>query len=149
LEWLKRVQGEQAEARQYEYSPLSEVQRWSEVARGLPLFESLLVFRNIVTGSLSERQGGGLEVTNPRAEHKTAHPLHISAEPGERFVFKFVYDTARFGDAMIGRILQHLERLIEGLVSDPRRPLSELSLITEEEQRQHQTFTDWTALEEE
>src|SRR6185295_18259940 len=44
--WLQQLQGAQAEMRQYEYSPLVEVQGWSEVARGLPLFESLLVFEN-------------------------------------------------------------------------------------------------------
>jgi hypothetical protein len=102
-----------------------------------------------VTGGLAERQDGRLLVTNPRVEHKTSYPLHISAEPGERFVFKVVYETAKFGELMIERMLRHLETLIEGLVSDPLRPLAELSLLTEEEQRQQHAFTDLADLEEE
>ena len=147
-EWLRRLQGEAAEARQYEYTPLSEIRRWAGVGAGTPLFESILVFRNIVTGSPVERQGGGLEVVNPRVEHKTAYPLHVSAEPGRRFVFKVVYETAKFSEGMIGRLLRHLERLVEGMVSDPRRPLAELSLLTAEEQRHH-AFEDLDDLEAE
>src|SRR6185503_16629870 len=37
--WLRREQEKQAEMREYEYSSLIEVQGWSEVPRGMPLFE--------------------------------------------------------------------------------------------------------------
>ena len=45
-EWLRRQQAEQVEMRQYEYSALVEVQGWSEVEPGRPLFESVFVFEN-------------------------------------------------------------------------------------------------------
>jgi non-ribosomal peptide synthase protein (TIGR01720 family) len=149
LSWLYRLQSEQVEARQYEYTPLTDVQRWSGIGKGLPLFESLLVFKNIFTGNLIKGPHGGLEITNARAEHKTSLPLHIAAEPGERFLFRAVYETAKFTDAMIEQILQHLERLLEGMVWNPQQPLSELSLMTEEEQLQQQMFTDLASLEDE
>src|SRR6185369_7293505 len=46
VEWLRELQAEQVELRQYEYSPLVAVQGWSEVERGRSLFESILVFEN-------------------------------------------------------------------------------------------------------
>src|SRR6185369_5213243 len=146
LSWLKRLQAEQVEARQYEYTPLTDVQRWSDTEKGMPLFESLLVFKNTFTGNLIKGPQGGIEITNARAEHKTSLPLRLEAEPGERFVFRVVYDTTKFSDAFVEQILQHLERLLAGMVSHPRQPLSELSLMTEEEQ---QVFTDLASLEEE
>src|SRR5262249_9623728 len=49
--YLQRLQEQQVEVRQYEYSPLVEVQGWSEVGRGVRLFDTLLVFENYpVTG---------------------------------------------------------------------------------------------------
>jgi amino acid adenylation domain-containing protein/non-ribosomal peptide synthase protein (TIGR01720 family) len=147
VEWLARLQAEAAEARRYEFTPLSEVRRAAGVGAGTPLFESILVFKNIVTGSPVERQGGGLEVVNPRVEHKTGYPLHVTAEPGPRFVFNVVYETAKFGGRMIGLLLQNLERLIEGLVADPRRPLAELSLVTDDAHQQ--AFDDLADLEDE
>src|SRR5205814_5498078 len=44
--WLKAIQGQQVEQRQYEFSPLVQVQGWSAVPTGEPLFRSLLVFEN-------------------------------------------------------------------------------------------------------
>ena len=49
--WLKQLQQEQAEARQYEYAPLVEIQRWSEVPPGAPLFDSIVVFENYAVGA--------------------------------------------------------------------------------------------------
>jgi len=61
-DYLVRLQAQQVEARQYEYSPLVEVQRWSEVPKGTPLFENLLVFENYPIGETLEEQRVGLEV---------------------------------------------------------------------------------------
>ena len=46
ISWLQQLQNQELEIRQYEYSPLVEIQRWSEVPRDLPLFDSILVFEN-------------------------------------------------------------------------------------------------------
>src|SRR5581483_3085972 len=61
IPWLQQLQEQQAEARQYEYSPLTQVQGWSEVPRGQPLFESLLVFENYpISASTAQAQQGQL-----------------------------------------------------------------------------------------
>ncbi len=46
IPWLQALQAQQVEARHYEYSPLVQVQRWSDVPPGLALFDTLLVFQN-------------------------------------------------------------------------------------------------------
>jgi condensation domain-containing protein len=46
LPWLRDLQARQLEVRQYEFSPLAQVQGWSEVPRGKALFESIFVFEN-------------------------------------------------------------------------------------------------------
>ena len=45
-EWLSQLQRRQLAARQFEHSSLVDLQGWSEVPAGSPLFESLLVFEN-------------------------------------------------------------------------------------------------------
>ncbi|MCP4662273.1 MAG: non-ribosomal peptide synthetase, partial [bacterium] len=62
--WLERLQGQQAELRSYEYSPLDQVQKWSGAPAGQPLFEHILVFESYpVDTSLSVP---GLEITEVR-----------------------------------------------------------------------------------
>src|SRR5205823_5713142 len=53
LAWLKRLQHEQAEARQYEYSPLVQVQQWSDMPHGTPLFETISLFENFPVNAAS------------------------------------------------------------------------------------------------
>ena len=54
--WLTELQQQQAEMRMFEYSPLVDVQGWSEVERGTSLFESILVFENYPVDSLLQKQ---------------------------------------------------------------------------------------------
>ena len=57
IPWLHALQAQQFETRQYEHSPLVQVQGWSDVPRGMPLFESLLGFQNYPVASSSSEQG--------------------------------------------------------------------------------------------
>src|ERR1044071_3154026 len=63
LAWLKELQRGQFEVRQYEYTPLSQIQKWSDVPSGTPLFQTVLSFENYpVDESLSEHVRN-LEIT--------------------------------------------------------------------------------------
>ena len=44
--WLQKLQAQQAEALDYEYTSLLEIQEWSELSQGISLFDSILVFEN-------------------------------------------------------------------------------------------------------
>ena len=44
--WLQQLQQTQRDREAYSYSALTDLQAWSDVPRGIPLFESLLVFEN-------------------------------------------------------------------------------------------------------
>ena len=43
-QWLQELQEDQVSSRQYQYTPLQEIQRWTGVSGDL--FDSLLVFEN-------------------------------------------------------------------------------------------------------
>ena len=46
LDWLQQLQEAMLEMREYEYSALVQIQSWSDVPRGVPLFESLVIVQN-------------------------------------------------------------------------------------------------------
>ncbi len=148
LSWLKELQRRQVEMQQYEYSPLVRVQEWSEVARGVSLFESILVVENYpVDASLRERKGG-LRVSNVRSEERTNYPLTVMAQPDQELLLKIAYDRRRFTDASITRMLGHLQTLLQGLTAWPQRLVGDLPLLTEAEHQQllfewNETRTDY------
>jgi amino acid adenylation domain-containing protein/non-ribosomal peptide synthase protein (TIGR01720 family) len=143
-EWLRGLQAEAVEMRQYEHSPLVEVQRWSDVPRGTPLFETMLVFDNYPFDvSLAEqvKQKTGLEVPELRAVEQTNFPLTLTITPGDELGLTLNYERSRFDDETIGRMLGHLERLLAAMASNFEQRVVDLPLLSGEEQ--HRMLFEW------
>ncbi|HEY0607971.1 MAG TPA: condensation domain-containing protein, partial [Herpetosiphonaceae bacterium] len=143
LPWLQQLQGQQAELRQYEYSPLVQVQSWSEVPRGQPLFESLVVFENYPeeNNSSEDSDGPTLIIEHTQTEEQGSYPLALIAVPGPALVLRFNYDRRRFDEATIGRMLGHLRTLLAGMAEQPAQRLGALPLLTPEESAR--LLDDW------
>nr|WP_318781268.1 non-ribosomal peptide synthetase [Amazonocrinis nigriterrae] len=141
LPWLKDLQSQQVESEQFSYTPLVEIQDWSEIPRGTPLFESIVVFENYPVNDVVLQHNGTLEISNIRGIEQTNYPLTVVAVPGEQLSVKMSYDTSRFDDATISRMLRHFQTLLEGIVANPHQPISQLPLLTAVEQQQ--LLVDW------
>jgi amino acid adenylation domain-containing protein len=133
-EWLRGVQAEAVEARRYEYSPLAEVQRWSEVTPGIPLFESVVVFENYPVDQMLQEQAGSMRISGVQGRERTGYPLTLIIGPaGDRLSLLAVYDEQRFEGALVESMLQHFEMLLASMADDPERRVSDVTLLTEEE----------------
>ncbi|MFZ5915510.1 MAG: non-ribosomal peptide synthetase, partial [Chloroflexota bacterium] len=139
--WLKQLMARQVEMRQYEYSSLVQIQEWSDVPRGAPLFESIFVFENYPVDASLRRQEGSLKFEDVRAVEQTNYPLTVVSGPGERLALRIAYDRRRFDDDAIGRMLGHLKTLLEGIAADPSQRIASLPLLTEAERQR--IVVDW------
>ncbi|MBN4003637.1 MupA/Atu3671 family FMN-dependent luciferase-like monooxygenase [Nostoc sp. LPT] len=136
IPWLKKLQIQEVEMRQYEYSPLIQIQQWSQIPRGLPLFESLLVFNNYLVDDTGEKLAQSMVIGETRIFEKTNYPLTLQVYPGSDSLLSIGYDTRRFDSATINRILGHLKTLLESIVANPEQQLRDLSLLTGQEKSQ-------------
>jgi amino acid adenylation domain-containing protein/non-ribosomal peptide synthase protein (TIGR01720 family) len=144
--WLKAIQARQVEAREYEYTPLNEVQGWSDVPRGRQLFESVLVFENYpIDNSMKEAAGQGAGVMEVEAVEKMNYPLALVAMPSREFSLRLAYDGARFDEETVARMLGHLATLLEAIARDPEQRLRDLTFLTEGERRQLVEWNDTAA----
>ncbi|MBE9003324.1 amino acid adenylation domain-containing protein [Nostoc sp. LEGE 12447] len=141
---LKQIQAKQAEISQYEYSPLVQVQGWSEVPRGMSLFDSILVFENYPVDT-SKRQIDNLEILNVVTDERTNYPLTVTAVPSQELSLEIAYDRDRFDDDAITRMLGHLGNLLAGILANPEQRLSDLPLLTEAEK--HTLLVEWNNTE--
>jgi natural product biosynthesis luciferase-like monooxygenase protein len=141
LAWLQTLQSALVESREYEYSPLVQVRGWSEVPRGQPLFESILVFENFFQDSSAATQTGPLRLLGVDYIERTNYALTIIAEPGPELELRFLYESSRFDQDSIRRMAGHLATLLEEIGSNPRRLICALTMLTAGE-RQH-LLTDW------
>ena len=134
LPWLEALQTQQTEARRFEFCSLVDIQGWSEVPRGQPLFESVLIFQNIpINVSLSESEG--LRLVDMRSTEKTNYPLTVIVYPAPRLLIKIVYNRSRFDDATIGRMMERLHRALIEMTAAPEASLSSLLSTRAEAER--------------
>jgi surfactin family lipopeptide synthetase C len=145
LDWLKQLQAQQVELRQYEYSSLVQVQGWSDVPRGLPLFDSIVVFENYPVNASLGSPEGRLEFLNVRGVERTNYPLTLVVLPGTQLSLQLSYDCRSFDAATITRMLRHLQTLLEGIVANPGQRLKNLPLLTQQER--HTLLVDWNDTE--
>ncbi|HEX7175844.1 MAG TPA: amino acid adenylation domain-containing protein, partial [Pyrinomonadaceae bacterium] len=141
IDWLKELQDAQAEARQYDYVTVAQIQGWSDVPRGMPLFESVVVFENYPTNSAfgagAWEEEAELRLSEIRSDDLINFPLALGAEPGtaSELTLRLVYDARRFDDAVVGDMLGHLRTTLEVFARDPFQPLKAVTLLTEVELR--------------
>lgn len=152
IPWLKSLHGIQIDRARFEYTPLVDIFRWSQVVGSAPLFETLLVVENHpVDRALEEKQQpGDLAVNHMHAVEQTNYPLTLVVIPGEQAMVQIKYDPSRFDRATVRRMLTHYTILLENLPNHARSKVSSLSIVTPEERRRvwdtwNQTDTSFPA----
>ena len=133
-EWLRSLQREQSETRAHEATPLADIQRWSELAQGTALFDSLLVFENYPVARRTLTAGGvsfgGIEIIE-----RTHYPLTLVAIPGAQLELRAIYDATRFHEAAVERLLAHLETVLADIADRPAAKVGEVAMLTADERR--------------
>ncbi len=135
-DWLTRLQSRLVEARRFEDAPLALIQSWSELPRGKPLFESVVIFENYPVDDALQARAGGLGFGLVRVLERTHVPLTVMAFPGSRLRLRMVYDARRFDAAMVDRMAGHLACLLDAIASGPDREIGMLPMATTAELRQ-------------
>ena len=141
LPWLQSLQAQQLELRQYEHSPLVQVQAFSQVPRGVSLFDSLLVFENYPLDASMSGSTSSLQVKDVQGFEHTNYPLTLSVIPGPSLRLRAVYDAPRFEPAAMQRLLSHWRSALSALASSSC--LSDVSLLSASER--HQVLVQWNA----
>ncbi|BAZ09555.1 amino acid adenylation domain-containing protein [Calothrix sp. NIES-4071] len=136
LDLLKDLQTQQVESEQYSYSSLADIQGLSEVSRGTSLFESIVVFENYPVDTALQSHNYGFSIDSIHGIEQTNFPLTVVAMAREQLLTKISYDTSRFDDATIARMLGHFQTLLEGIVTNPIQQIWQLPLVTEADQQQ-------------
>ncbi|HKV40050.1 MAG TPA: TauD/TfdA family dioxygenase, partial [Blastocatellia bacterium] len=110
LPWLNRIQSQMLDAREYEDTPLVNIQSWSQVRRGLPIFNSVVVLLNII--DISDEQMGSLKISRVVAAGRSNYPLTLRIKTGLELGLDVLYDSTRFTAKAIGTILTAMRAIL-------------------------------------
>ncbi|HKH46438.1 MAG TPA: amino acid adenylation domain-containing protein, partial [Thermoanaerobaculia bacterium] len=138
--WLQRLQERQLARQELEHTPLTQIQRWSEVPAGSPLFETLYVFENYP--SAEDDSSSSLRIGNLQTFESTNYPLTLALMTGDRLGLQLMLDRARVDEETALRLLGHLGTLLAGMAEGADRPIAELPLLGAAER--HQLLREWS-----
>jgi len=144
---LHELQQQQQQDNHYAYTSLADIQQWSDVPNGTPLFESILVFESypmdVTDSSLP------FTVTDVQTIEYTHYPLMVMVMPGAQLHFKLAFDQNRYSADSIQRLLNHLAVLLQGMLDQPEAAVLRLPMLSAPEiallQQWNQTAVDYPA----
>ena len=141
LPWLAELQEQLLQVRQHEHTPLADVQRWSALPAGQPLFDTLSVFENHPVDPAVREQRPGLAVRSMRTLEKTQYPITLTVVPGDRLMLTLIHDAARLDRVAALRMLAHLAAVLEAMGAGLDGRLEDLPRLLPAER--HQAIVEW------
>lgn len=144
---MRDLRQQSLDVRAHEHTALVDIQRFSGVPAGTPLFATLIVFDRELLGTTLRSAGGAWRNRDFRLVEQTSFPLTLYSYGEPSLLLRLAYDSARIDDALGQQLLAQLAALLEDMAADPSRPVTTLSLVSARE-RQRMLY-DWnsTALE--
>jgi non-ribosomal peptide synthetase component F len=130
--YLKRLQTFQVRAREYEYSALMKVQSWSEVPRGTPLFETILVFENYPADAMIQQWfQGKIKAIPAQSIEINDYPLTLTILPGKQLKFICVFRKASFEVHEIRRVLEQMKSILCQMLANAEGQIDDVGLTAE------------------
>jgi amino acid adenylation domain-containing protein/non-ribosomal peptide synthase protein (TIGR01720 family) len=128
-DWLQAVQGENLALREFEHTPLYDIQRWAGQV-GEALFDNILVFENYpVSAALAEEAPTGMRIEAVANHEQTPYPLTLLINLGDTLELHYSYSRAAFDETSIDQLAARLERLLLAMCEHPQALLGELDSL--------------------
>jgi non-ribosomal peptide synthase protein (TIGR01720 family) len=125
-EFLKQLHTRLLQLNAFQYSPLMEIQRASEVPWRHRLFDSLVVFQNYLVDTSARRFGGQIRIEDFVGPIHTNYPIMLLAEPGAELRLTLIYDRASLARGTVERWGRDLAVLLERLPRFTEQPVADL-----------------------
>jgi amino acid adenylation domain-containing protein len=133
--WLKQIRAQWIAMRKFEHTPLEKVWEWSGLPPGMPPFDNLLVYEHEPLAESMRKLGGDWERRSISRMQRTDSPLTLAAYGRPLLTLELIYNQGVFGRECVRGMTRHLSRLLESFVAHPDRPLAEIKMLTEHEER--------------
>ncbi|OCW23265.1 non-ribosomal peptide synthetase, partial [Pseudomonas sp. S3E12] len=128
-DWVRSVQALNVEMREYEHTPLFDIQRWGGSA-GEALFDTLVVFENFpVAKSLEPSGEDGLRFSGVSHQERTNYSLTLTIHGGQHLSLHVEYQRADFDDDAVQHIGAYLQGLLQQFADAPGQALGAVPLL--------------------
>ncbi|MDQ4125166.1 MAG: condensation domain-containing protein [Actinomycetota bacterium] len=144
-EWLKDLQAAALERRDFEHTPLVDVQQQSEIAAPTPLFDTLIAFENYPLGDVWDEDASSIRIEGEPASENTNYPISMVIAPGDGLTFRLSFDRARVDEGAAAALLDRFVTILRAIAESPERRVGELSALTAEDRAALARFNETAA----
>jgi len=128
LSILVELQKHALDIREYEYTPLADIQSWSDLPGHSSLFDSIVIFENYPVDQSMNSQMSSLEFFDVTTNERTNYPITLVAGFSDKLSLDLAFDTHQISADSGNLILQHMERALKQFADNPTLALRNLSL---------------------
>ena len=140
-EWLKELNRQRKEVRDFEHTPLVDLHRWSDVPPNTALFASIVVFTPRLIGRALRERGGLWAKRDIQFLERTNYPLTLFAYAEDSLLLRLSYDRRRYSAKSASRWIAQLKTVLEGMAVGGNCTVGEIPYLPEEEREQ--LLTGW------
>ena len=133
--WFARVREFNVSVRDFEHAPLSDVRRWSEIPRPVPIAQTLFSYETASMNSLLRAADPAWERRDVQLIEQLDFPLTLEAFGDEQIVVRVLYDRTRVPDTEAERIGARYEELVRACVAQPLASVASVCELSAERRR--------------
>jgi amino acid adenylation domain-containing protein len=122
--WLRLLQLQMAETREFEQTPLALIQQWCDVPAGKrPVFDTLVVMANYLGSDLANCHPKEVELSKVSYVTQPLYALTLFIQNGEQMKIRLVYDKRRYALISVHQLLAEYRQLLIGFAENPEQRL--------------------------
>nr|WP_166817165.1 non-ribosomal peptide synthase/polyketide synthase [Bradyrhizobium sp. 1(2017)]QIO34957.1 amino acid adenylation domain-containing protein [Bradyrhizobium sp. 1(2017)] len=129
-EWLRALQDRNSAIRDYEHTPLYDIQGWAGRA-GQTMFDSIIVFENYPIERSMHGGAGALQFSGLKNVDVTNYPMDLSVLVEDTLQVEYTYMPSHFTAAQAMQIKTQFEHLLAALTRDAAALLGGIGPVTE------------------
>lgn len=139
--WLRDIQSQFLKMREFEHTPLTAIQRWSELPAGTGLFDTILVYEGFPPGNTPATADTELLVSDESYIEYSHYPLSIKVFPGKSIELIAVHDTQFYSVSFAQTLLEQLQTVLLEIASRSEQPMDALALSSKAER--YRLLEEW------
>ncbi len=135
LEWLLELRAQQASTRPFECTALVDALGTSDVPRGTPVFDTLLVYNDAHADARMKAHGGRWAARTLELHDQVSFPCSLMGYGDDEIHFRIEYDPLRFDGGAMERVAGLTRAILEAIARDPRVRVGDLPRLPAEDAR--------------
>ncbi|WP_434056901.1 non-ribosomal peptide synthase/polyketide synthase [Bradyrhizobium tunisiense] len=129
-DWLRALQDRNSAIRDYEHTPLYDIQGWAGRA-GQTMFDSIIVFENYPIERSMHRGAGALQFSGLKNVDVTNYPMDLSVLVEDTLQVEYTYMPSHFTTEQAAQIKTQFEHLLAALTRDATALLGSIDPVTQ------------------